>query len=188
MLILICRVLLLLGIYLSQETMDCIAARFNNKEGNLCFDDFLQIVCRLYSIRGASAILSFCIMLYRQTHLLTDWQIQPIDCMTSRLTSWLVDLPTNRSADLLTCPPTGQLTYRLASQPASWLIDLPANRPADSSTCQPTGQLTYWLASQPVSWLIDLPANRPADLMTCQPTGQLTYRPTNQPIDQPTGW
>ena len=72
MLILICRVLLLLGISLSQETMDCIAARFNNKEGNLCFDDFLQIVCRLYSIRGASAILSFCIMLYRQTHLLTD--------------------------------------------------------------------------------------------------------------------
>ncbi|XP_027043249.1 calpain-9-like isoform X2 [Pocillopora damicornis] len=39
------------GIYLSQETLNAISARFNNKKGTLCFDDFLQIVCRIYSIK-----------------------------------------------------------------------------------------------------------------------------------------
>lgn len=39
------------GINLSQATLDAISARFNNKEGNLSFDDFLQIVCRIYSIK-----------------------------------------------------------------------------------------------------------------------------------------
>lgn len=46
------------GIYLSQETLNAISARFNNKKGTLCFDDFLQIVCRIYSIKGAT-IFSF---------------------------------------------------------------------------------------------------------------------------------
>ena len=32
--------------------MDSIAARFNNKAGKLNFDDFLQIVCRLFALKG----------------------------------------------------------------------------------------------------------------------------------------
>ena len=43
---------LILGQRLSQTTLDSIAARFNNKAGKLNFDDFLQIVCRLYSLKG----------------------------------------------------------------------------------------------------------------------------------------
>lgn len=71
---------LFLGINLSQGTLDPIAARFNNKEGNLAFDDFLQIICRIYSVKGASAILSFCIMLYRLT-------TRPTGHLTYRLAS-----------------------------------------------------------------------------------------------------
>ena len=44
------------GIDLSQATLDAISARFNNKAGNLNFDDFLQIVCRIYSVKGACTI------------------------------------------------------------------------------------------------------------------------------------
>ena len=43
---------LILGLHLSQATLDPIAARFNNKEGKLNFDDFLQIICRIYSLKG----------------------------------------------------------------------------------------------------------------------------------------
>lgn len=39
------------GIRLSQATMNAISARFNNKKGTLCFDDFIQIVSRIYSIK-----------------------------------------------------------------------------------------------------------------------------------------
>jgi len=41
-----------LGINLSDNTLNAIAARFNNKKGTLSFDDFLQIVCRIYSLKG----------------------------------------------------------------------------------------------------------------------------------------
>jgi len=77
---------LLLGVNLSQPTLDCISARFNNKAGNLSFDDFLQIVCRIYSIKGASAIPSYRIMLCRQTDSLTDW---PTHWLTSGSTGQL---------------------------------------------------------------------------------------------------
>lgn len=39
------------GISLSQATLNAISARFNNKKGTLCFDDFIQIVSRIYSIK-----------------------------------------------------------------------------------------------------------------------------------------
>ncbi|XP_068684046.1 calpain-9-like isoform X1 [Montipora foliosa] len=39
------------GMFLSQTIMDSIAARFNNKAGKLNFDDFLQIVCRLFALK-----------------------------------------------------------------------------------------------------------------------------------------
>ncbi|KAJ7374387.1 hypothetical protein OS493_007489 [Desmophyllum pertusum] len=39
------------SINLSQATLDAISARFNNKKGSLYFDDFLQIVCRIYSLK-----------------------------------------------------------------------------------------------------------------------------------------
>ncbi|XP_078351287.1 calpain-9-like isoform X1 [Oculina patagonica] len=41
------------GVNLSQDTLDPIAARFNNKAGNLSFDDFLQVVCRIYSLKDS---------------------------------------------------------------------------------------------------------------------------------------
>ena len=60
---------LFLGINLSDDTLNAVTARFNNKKGDLAFDDFLQIICRIYSVKGASALPSFCIMLYdRPTH------------------------------------------------------------------------------------------------------------------------
>lgn len=43
---------LILGLSLSQSILDSIAARFNNKAGKLNFDDFLQIICRIYSLKG----------------------------------------------------------------------------------------------------------------------------------------
>ena len=43
---------LILGLSLPQEILNSIAARFNNKAGKLNFDDFLQIVCRIYSLKG----------------------------------------------------------------------------------------------------------------------------------------
>ncbi|KAK2560966.1 Calpain-9 [Acropora cervicornis] len=39
------------GLSLPQPILDSIAARFNNKEGKLNFDDFLQIICRIYSLK-----------------------------------------------------------------------------------------------------------------------------------------
>ncbi|CAH3026947.1 unnamed protein product [Porites evermanni] len=39
------------GINLSDATLNAMASRFNNKKGNLSFDDFLQIVCRIYSLK-----------------------------------------------------------------------------------------------------------------------------------------
>lgn len=39
------------GIYLSDDTLNAMSARFNNKAGNLAFDDFLQVVCRVFSIK-----------------------------------------------------------------------------------------------------------------------------------------
>lgn len=43
---------LILGLSLPQPILDSIAARFNNKAGKLNFDDFLQIICRIYSLKG----------------------------------------------------------------------------------------------------------------------------------------
>ena len=43
---------LILGLSLPQSILDSIAARFNNKAGKLNFDDFLQIICRIYSLKG----------------------------------------------------------------------------------------------------------------------------------------
>lgn len=54
MVILICCVFWL-GISLSEATLNAVSARFNNKKGELTFDDFLQIVCRIYSIKGEGA-------------------------------------------------------------------------------------------------------------------------------------
>ena len=34
-----------------------MASRFNNKKGSLSFDDFLQIVCRIYSLKGVNHYL-----------------------------------------------------------------------------------------------------------------------------------
>jgi len=39
------------GINLSDETLNAMTSRFNNKKGSLSFDDFLQIVCRIYSLK-----------------------------------------------------------------------------------------------------------------------------------------
>lgn len=39
------------GICLSDSTVNAVSARFNNKKGDLSFDDFLQIVCRIYSVK-----------------------------------------------------------------------------------------------------------------------------------------
>ncbi|XP_029203083.2 calpain-9-like isoform X2 [Acropora millepora] len=39
------------GLSLPQSILDSIAARFNNKAGKLNFDDFLQIICRIYSLK-----------------------------------------------------------------------------------------------------------------------------------------
>ena len=47
----------LLGISLSDATLNAMSSRFNNKKGNLCFDDFLQIVCRIYSLKGVDHYL-----------------------------------------------------------------------------------------------------------------------------------
>ena len=47
----------LLGINLSDETLNAMASRFNNKKGSLSFDDFLQIICRIYSLKGVNHYL-----------------------------------------------------------------------------------------------------------------------------------
>ena len=47
----------LLGINLSDETLNAMTSRFNNKKGSLSFDDFLQIVCRIYSLKGVNHYL-----------------------------------------------------------------------------------------------------------------------------------
>lgn len=63
MVMLTCCVLLL-GISLSDATLNAVSARFNNKKGDLSFDDFLQIVCRIYSIKGDGAIPLYCIIVF----------------------------------------------------------------------------------------------------------------------------
>ena len=104
---LICCVLWL-GICLSDSTVNAVSARFNNKKGDLSFDDFLQIVCRIYSVKGASAILLYCYCV--PDHWLTEWRID-----------WqLTYLP---ASQLASCPIdhlTNLLTVRLTNWPTTW--------------------------------------------------------------------